>query len=115
MLTTLYTRFNAYDRGPGYIGVSNCYRLLLVFSTHVIVKHYGKPARYQLCSFDAALAHAVDEKHTPRESVIISEYAHKFKRVIAHTLMYRLGWIVARLRALGLQDLLPAIVHYYLW
>lgn len=68
--------------------------------------------RYKLHEFDIAVKKAALEYTTKHP--LPCRFMHDFTPAICATLMYQLAPLAAHLYELGLQDLLPAIVHYYL-
>lgn len=112
LLTTRFYRFAYRSDGLG-TWVSICGKTELCIHDNRLIIMYDDALwrNYKLHELDIAIPAAVG---ATRGRVPL-EFIRYFAPAIAHTLMYRLGSLAAHLRALGLQDLMQAIVHYYLW
>lgn len=119
MLTTIITGFTGFNYDGGEFALIGRRELIMYKKKSgqycLITDGYAHSSiQYELHKFDAALDDACLRDKRVLQPILL-DFAHYFAPAICATLMYRLGAIVLHLRALGLQDLLPAIVHYYLW
>lgn len=114
MLADLRTRFHAFDYSPQFILIGRC--TLYISPTILTTYNYtGFPIihDYKLHELDAALKYAgwtIAEENMP-----LQRATRQLMPALVSTLVYRVGAVRIHLYALGLQDLLPAVVHYYLW
>lgn len=115
MLTDLHTRFHAFDYSPQFTLIGRCNLFIgpAALTTYNYAHAPNTISRYKSHELDIALSHAGWINGI--EDMPLQRVVRQLTPALVSTIVHRVGAIRIHLYALGLQDLLPAITHYYLW